>query len=29
MVTKLDPDFLKQQVNLRIAEICYKLNDIE
>lgn len=28
-VTEIDPDFLKLQVNLRIAEICYKLNNIE
>jgi len=28
-VTELDPEFCKQQVNLRIAEICYKLNNID
>ena len=26
---ELDPDFYKQQINLRIAEICYKLNNID
>ena len=28
-VVELDPNFYKQQVNLRIAEIHYKLDDIE
>ena len=28
-VSEIDPDFYKQQVNLRIAEICYKLNNID
>ena len=28
-VTELDPSFCKSQVALRIAEVQYKLNDIE
>lgn len=28
-VTEIDPEFCKQQVNLRIAEVCYKLNNTE
>ena len=28
-VTELDDNFCKQQVNLRIAEVCYKLNNID
>jgi len=28
-ITEIDDEFFRQQVNLRIADICYKLNNID